>query len=169
MAELGPEPCRSADVAAELSRAPRSLGPLRDGLIKKGMIFVPSMATSRLRFLYSTTSCDERCRRVNITRYKRSMDTNVVGSRKSAQKSASRKNRNNDRVDPESIYMHSTARRGLRLSLEDGLARGVSPTGRREPLGAQGVQRPELARNIVALLKTALDALSDRGVMQAKP
>ncbi len=41
MAELGPQPCRSADVAAELSRTLRSLGPLRDGLIKKGMIFSP--------------------------------------------------------------------------------------------------------------------------------
>lgn len=41
MAELGPKPSRSADVAAELSRTLRSLDPLRDGLIKKGMIFSP--------------------------------------------------------------------------------------------------------------------------------
>jgi hypothetical protein len=41
MAELGAGACRSADVAAELSRKPQSLGPLRDGLIKKGMIYSP--------------------------------------------------------------------------------------------------------------------------------
>jgi hypothetical protein len=41
MAEIGSESCRSADVAMELSRKPQSLGPLRDGLIKKGMIFSP--------------------------------------------------------------------------------------------------------------------------------
>lgn len=39
MAELGPGPHRSGDIAAELKIQLRSAGPLRDSLIKKGMIY----------------------------------------------------------------------------------------------------------------------------------
>lgn len=41
LAELGEGPQRSADVAAALSRQATSLGPVRDSLIKKGMIYSP--------------------------------------------------------------------------------------------------------------------------------
>ena len=41
MAELGRGPDKSADVAKALGRAVNSVGPLRDGLIKKGMIYSP--------------------------------------------------------------------------------------------------------------------------------
>lgn len=39
MAELGPGPHRSGDIAVELKIELRSAGPLRDSLIKKGMIY----------------------------------------------------------------------------------------------------------------------------------
>ncbi len=42
MAELGPGPYRSGDVAAKLDRKVTSLGPLRSGLISKGMIYSPA-------------------------------------------------------------------------------------------------------------------------------
>jgi hypothetical protein len=42
MAELGPGPYRSGDIAARLDRKVTSLGPLRGGLIHKGMIYSPS-------------------------------------------------------------------------------------------------------------------------------
>lgn len=42
MAELGPGPHRSGDVAKLMERKVESLGPLRSGLIKKGMIWSPS-------------------------------------------------------------------------------------------------------------------------------
>lgn len=42
MAELGPGPCRSGDVARELKRTLSSLGPVRNKLIKQGMIWSPS-------------------------------------------------------------------------------------------------------------------------------
>ena len=41
LAELGEGPQRSADVAAAMSRTVTSLGPVRDRLIKKGMVFSP--------------------------------------------------------------------------------------------------------------------------------
>lgn len=41
LAELGEGSQRSADVAAAMHRAATSLGPIRDSLIKKGMIFSP--------------------------------------------------------------------------------------------------------------------------------
>ena len=41
MAELGPGPHRSGDVAALLDREVTSLGPTRSGLIAKGMIWSP--------------------------------------------------------------------------------------------------------------------------------
>ena len=41
MAELGEGPHRSGDVATLLSVKVESLGPLRSGLIKKGMIYSP--------------------------------------------------------------------------------------------------------------------------------
>jgi hypothetical protein len=42
MAELGPGPHRSGEIAALMHRKVESLGPLRSGLIKKGMIWSPS-------------------------------------------------------------------------------------------------------------------------------
>ena len=42
MAELGPGPHRSGDVAAELDRQVTSLGPTRSQLIAKGMVWSPS-------------------------------------------------------------------------------------------------------------------------------
>jgi hypothetical protein len=42
MAELGPGPHRSGDIAAELDRAVSSLGPVRSQLIVKGMIWSPN-------------------------------------------------------------------------------------------------------------------------------
>ncbi len=42
MAELGPGPHRSGDIADVISRKVSSLGPLRESLIKKGMIWSPS-------------------------------------------------------------------------------------------------------------------------------
>lgn len=41
LAELGESPQRSSDVAAAMNRPPTSLGPVRDSLIRKGMIFSP--------------------------------------------------------------------------------------------------------------------------------
>lgn len=42
MAELGPGPHRSGDIAEELGRKVESVAPLRNGLIGKGMIWSPS-------------------------------------------------------------------------------------------------------------------------------
>lgn len=42
MAELGPGPHRSGDIAARLGRTVTAVGPLRSALIAKGMIFSPS-------------------------------------------------------------------------------------------------------------------------------
>jgi len=42
MAELGPGPHRSGDIAAELDRNVTSLGPTRSQLIVKGMIWSPN-------------------------------------------------------------------------------------------------------------------------------
>ena len=42
MAELGPGPHRSGDVASKLGIAVTSAGPLRTGLIRKGMIWSPA-------------------------------------------------------------------------------------------------------------------------------
>jgi hypothetical protein len=42
MAELGPGPHRSGDIAAELSRETSALGPVRSNLIVKGMIWSPT-------------------------------------------------------------------------------------------------------------------------------
>lgn len=42
MAELGPKPHRSADIAEILGKSLSNLGPVRDKLIKKGMIYSPS-------------------------------------------------------------------------------------------------------------------------------
>jgi len=42
MAELGPGPHRSGDIAAELNKQTNSLGPTRSSLIVKGMIWSPS-------------------------------------------------------------------------------------------------------------------------------
>jgi hypothetical protein len=42
MAELGPGPHKSGDIAAKLERETSSLGPIRSSLIKKGMIWSPA-------------------------------------------------------------------------------------------------------------------------------
>ena len=42
MAELGPGPHRSGDIADELERSVSSLGPTRAGLIGKGMTWSPT-------------------------------------------------------------------------------------------------------------------------------
>jgi hypothetical protein len=42
MAELGPGPHRSGDIADELGRSSTSLGPVRSSLITKGMIWSPN-------------------------------------------------------------------------------------------------------------------------------
>lgn len=41
LAELGEGPQRSSDVAKTMKRSARSLGPTRDNLIKKGMVYAP--------------------------------------------------------------------------------------------------------------------------------
>jgi hypothetical protein len=41
MASLGPGPHRSGDIAAKVGKNVKAVAPLRDGLIKKGMIFSP--------------------------------------------------------------------------------------------------------------------------------
>jgi hypothetical protein len=41
MAELGPGPHRSGDIAGKLKRAVQSFGPTRGNLILKGMIWSP--------------------------------------------------------------------------------------------------------------------------------
>jgi hypothetical protein len=42
MAQLGPGPHRSGDVAAELRVTVESVAPVKSSLIKKGMIFSPA-------------------------------------------------------------------------------------------------------------------------------
>jgi hypothetical protein len=42
MAELGPGPHRSGDIAEQLKKKVTTVAPLRNGLIAKGMIFSPS-------------------------------------------------------------------------------------------------------------------------------
>lgn len=42
MAELGPGPHRSGDIASELKRKVQSLGPIRSSLISKGMVWSPN-------------------------------------------------------------------------------------------------------------------------------
>jgi hypothetical protein len=42
MAELGPGPRRSGDIAQTLNKAVNSLGPVRQSLITKGMVWSPS-------------------------------------------------------------------------------------------------------------------------------
>jgi len=93
MAELGSEPCRSADVATELSRTPRSLGPLRDGLIKKGMIFSPRHGD----VAFTAPLFDDFMRRaVPAREYKTSQKLDAgatIAARKPARKKTARKRR----------------------------------------------------------------------------
>ena len=42
MAQLGPGPYRSSDIAAALGETHQSLGPRRSQIISKGMIYSPS-------------------------------------------------------------------------------------------------------------------------------
>jgi hypothetical protein len=42
MAEIGPGPHRSGDIADQLSRKVTALAPVRNGLIGKGMIWSPN-------------------------------------------------------------------------------------------------------------------------------
>jgi hypothetical protein len=41
MAELGPEPQRTKDVAVLLDRTSEQLGPIRSRLIEKGLLYTP--------------------------------------------------------------------------------------------------------------------------------
>ena len=41
MATLGPGPHKSSDVSGSLGKSVTATGPVRDGLIKKGMIYSP--------------------------------------------------------------------------------------------------------------------------------
>jgi len=41
LADLGPEPQRSADVASRMARKANSVAPTRDSLIRKGMVYSP--------------------------------------------------------------------------------------------------------------------------------
>ncbi|MDR0702819.1 MAG: hypothetical protein LBF61_10540 [Azoarcus sp.] len=45
LAGLGPEPQRTADVAASLRRKVNSVAPVRNALIKKGMLYAPEHGT----------------------------------------------------------------------------------------------------------------------------
>ncbi|WP_340051202.1 AAA family ATPase [Pseudomonas proteolytica] len=63
LAELGEGPQRSADVASALGRAATSLGPVRDSLIKKGMIYSPEYA----QIAFTVPLFDEFMRRVTAT------------------------------------------------------------------------------------------------------
>ncbi|HEY0288797.1 MAG TPA: hypothetical protein VGC62_17615 [Pseudomonas sp.] len=60
LAELGKGPQRSADVAIALGRVATSLGPVRDSLIKKGMIYSPEYA----QIAFTAPLFDEFMRRV---------------------------------------------------------------------------------------------------------
>lgn len=42
LAELGPPPQRSGDIARALGKSVNAVGPLRDGLIRKGMLYSPA-------------------------------------------------------------------------------------------------------------------------------
>lgn len=63
LAELGEGPQRSADVASALGRAATSLGPVRDSLIKKGMIYSPEYA----QIAFTVPLFDEFMRRATAT------------------------------------------------------------------------------------------------------
>ncbi|QEI07755.1 ATP-binding protein [Pigmentiphaga aceris] len=60
LAELGEGPQRSADVAMALGRTATSLGPVRDGLIKKGMVYSPEYG----QIAFTVPLFDEFMRRV---------------------------------------------------------------------------------------------------------
>lgn len=60
LADLGEGPQRTADVATALGRSPTSLGPVRDSLIKKGMIYSPEYA----QIAFTVPLFDEFMRRV---------------------------------------------------------------------------------------------------------
>ncbi|QXI16908.1 AAA family ATPase [Pseudomonas hamedanensis] len=63
LAELGEGPQRSADVAKALGRNATSLGPVRDSLIKKGMIYSPEYAL----IAFTVPLFDEFMRRVTVS------------------------------------------------------------------------------------------------------
>ncbi|MBV4485224.1 ATP-binding protein [Pseudomonas sp. SWRI153] len=63
LAELGEGPQRSADVAKALGRNATSLGPVRDSLIKKGMIYSPEYAL----IAFTVPLFDEFMRRVTFS------------------------------------------------------------------------------------------------------
>lgn len=41
MGELGPGPHQTSDVAAQIGKSTRQVGPLRDSLIKRGLCYAP--------------------------------------------------------------------------------------------------------------------------------
>ncbi|MBC3270096.1 ATP-binding protein [Pseudomonas sp. SWRI81] len=63
LAELGEGPQRSTDVAKALGRNATSLGPVRDSLIKKGMIYSPEYAL----IAFTVPLFDEFMRRVTVS------------------------------------------------------------------------------------------------------
>ncbi|MBC3209089.1 ATP-binding protein [Pseudomonas sp. SWRI111] len=63
LAELGEGPQRSADVAKALGRNATSLGPVRDSLIKKGMIYSPEYSL----IAFTVPLFDEFMRRVTVS------------------------------------------------------------------------------------------------------
>jgi len=63
LAELGEGPQRSSDVALALGRQATSLGPVRDSLIKKGMIYSPEYA----QIAFTVPLFDEFMRRVTAS------------------------------------------------------------------------------------------------------
>lgn len=60
MAELGPGPHRSGDIAARLGVRVESVGPRRSALIRKGMIYSPAHGDTA----FTVPLCDEFLRRV---------------------------------------------------------------------------------------------------------
>lgn len=62
MAELGPDPHRSGDIAAKLRRGVTSLAPARAQLIAKGMIWSRHMVIRHSPYRSSMNSCAASCR-----------------------------------------------------------------------------------------------------------
>lgn len=74
MAERGPGPHRSGDVAVALGKKVTALGPLRDGLIKKGMIYSPQHG----ELSFTVPLFDEYLRRMMPTTRSADVDTKKV-------------------------------------------------------------------------------------------
>jgi len=62
MAELGTGPYRTGDVADKLGVKVSTLGPLRAGLIKKGMVYSPSYGDMAFTVPFLMNLCGVLCR-----------------------------------------------------------------------------------------------------------